>query len=109
DLDDPVIGQQLRVRDDLRRCPGRCPPDTLAFKSHFPLRQRTLGDELVENPNDLDTVSPDGRSVGEAGVKSKFGPSERSADRPYVARRLETREEEPPTVGSPVRIHERSL
>ena len=66
DVDEPVVGQQLRVLDHLGRRLRRRPPHPLAVEALGPLGQRPLGDDLVEEGDDLGPVAADGRGVGEA-------------------------------------------
>ena len=108
-LDEAVVGQQLRVLDHLGRRLRRRPPDALAVEPLRPLGQGSLGDDLVEEGDELGAVPADGRGVGEALVLEQVGSAEGAADRADVAVGLETGEEEPPPVGGPVGVHQRRL
>ena len=81
DLDDPVVGEQLGVDDHLGRGLGRGPPHALLVEPLRPDVEGVLGDDLVQEGDDLGPVAADGAGVGEARVVEQLGAAEGTAHR----------------------------
>ncbi len=110
ELDETVVGRQLRVVEDLGRALGRRPPHALAVEALGPLVE--VRSATISSRTAMTSV----RFLRSAAASAKRGSSSRSGRGRApgstvvdVAVGLEAGEEEPTAVLGPVRVHERRL
>ena len=101
-----IVRHSLGVIDHLTRSLNAPADDAVFAKNHFPLRERSRGKDLIDNPNQLFTILGPLVHRFEAGVVFQFRFANGTAKTRPERVGLQHGQPEPPVIFSTVAVHQ---